>query len=154
MTQITRVYQDRILDGHRVIIKNSRGDIKIAEVFEGSQLGYNQCAHAVQEWSKFLGLLDREIIYKTFEQLHSEYRVVSTKEFNWNKMLHREWGIWNKKYKNKQEMMTWLMPHYMEGPPSPVWLSENANGSWVPAKGGYRFELERDAVLYKMFCSN
>lgn len=154
MTKITRVYQDRILDGHRVIIKNSRGETKIAEVFEASQLGYNNCERAVQEWSKFVGLLDKEIVYKTFEQLHAEYRVLSTKEFNWNKMLHHEWSIWNKKYRTKQDMMNWLMPHYMAGPPSPVWLSENANGSWVPAKGGYRFELERDAVLYKMFCSN
>jgi len=152
--KIVRVYQDRTLHGHRVVIKNSNGDMKIAEIFEPTQDGYNKCERAVQDWSIFLGLTNKEIVYKTFEQLHSEYRNSITKEFNWNKMLYNEWDIWNKKYRTKQDMMDWLMPHYMKGVPSPSWLSENTNGSWVPAKGGYRFELERDAVLYRVFCSN
>ena len=150
---ITRVYQDTTAKGYRVILKNSGGETKVVETFDLTPQGSNECAASIQAWQRFLGMIEKKITYKSFEEMHREYRFLKTKEFNWNKMLHNEWNIWNRKFKTKQHLMEWLLPYYVDGVPASLWLSENTNGSWVPAKGGYRFELERDAVLYKVFCS-
>jgi hypothetical protein len=92
----------------------------------------------------------KQTTLKTFEQVHAEYRTKGG-ELNWNKVMHWEWQRFRGVYRDKEEMKTWLMPHFMEGPPVPEWLATNCKGSWMPAKGGFRFSDDRDASLYKLF---
>jgi len=93
----------------------------------------------------------KQTTLKTFAQVHNEYRNPKTGELNWNKVMHWEWQRFRGTYRDKQEMKMWLMPHFMEGPSVPDWLSTNCKGSWMPAKGGYLFSDDRDAALYKLF---
>ena len=153
-TRVVRVYHLRNEFGHHVMAKNSYSSVKILQTFEDTHDGFAQCELAIVEWSKFFGLIEQKFPIKTPEQLILDYRHPSSKEFNWNKMLHNEWRVLRSKYKSKEELMVALFPNYAQGIPAPGWLSENTNGTWIPAKGGYRFENERDAVLYRVFCSN
>jgi hypothetical protein len=105
--------------------------------------------------------------------LASTYRL-KTGELNWNSLIHWEWSKYRKSderahncnfghqegFAEKTDFLAWLLPVYVPlletRSLTPVeeraWLGDNANGDWSHAKNGYRFNDDRDAVLFKLFC--
>ena len=94
---------------------------------------------------------------KTFDEYHAAYRA-DNGSLNWNKLMHYEWARLRSNYKNKMEFRNWVLPHPVkvvlteeQRESARNWLSGNATGTWMMVEGGYRFQNDRDAVVFKLY---
>ena len=174
---ITKIWVEAVGASFQVVMLNSNKQLLRIGNVQPLQLALTE-AHELGDYFniKVTPFLDqnRRIVYpdvlrdtydrrklRTVEQLAREYRL-DNGELNWNKILHYEWSKFNSAstggFKDKRELLAWIMPFFMECPSTPekqeearAWLSTNCTGVWTPAKGGFRFNNERDATLFRLF---
>jgi hypothetical protein len=95
---------------------------------------------------------------KTVEEYHMLYRGHDNL-LNWNKIIHYERENIRTGFRNKTEFRKWLLPHEVmivfasehQKTQARKWLGKNCIGSWMNITGGYAFENDRDAVLFKLY---
>lgn len=94
---------------------------------------------------------------RDFKEYHDIYRMAD-RSLNWNKIMHYEWNRIRRKFKDKTAFKKWILPYGIdieltaEGKKrAKAWLTANCIGSWMHASGGYRFQNDRDATLFKLY---